>query len=175
MDFCDNRTYDEYFQSPFNISQEVTAETLSLQKALYKHFIPILIVGCVVSVLLNSVLVIVGHTKTVNKSPILVLSLNLATTDCLASIFIATGLLVNSYLPVVLDVDMGSSQCALLIIEIFRLSAIISSAMHLLSLALVHYKGIVKPLHYRYVFLFNIAFNALQCNGFPNQRLTVSK
>ncbi|CAG2166632.1 unnamed protein product [Oppiella nova] len=144
MDFCDNTTIPTYFSY-------VNNEGIESQKTYYKYFVPILIIGCVISVTLNALLVIVGHTKTVNKSPILVLSLNLATTDSLASIFIATGLVVNSYLPVVLEVNMGRSQCTLLIIEIFRLSSLIASAMHLLSLALVHYKGIVKPLHYSYI------------------------
>lgn len=160
MDFCDNQTVQEYFPTkPFNTTNDGFEDIITLQKSLYKHFIPILLFGCVISIVLNALLVIIGHTKTVNRSPILILSLNLATTDCLASIFIATGLLVNSYLPVVLKVDMGRSQCRALILEIFRLSAIISSAMHLLSLALVHYKGIVKPLHYRFVTLFLFSLN----------------
>jgi len=142
MDFCDNSTFSDYFSN-------MNTDGIESRKTLYKYFVPILLVGCAVSIVLNSLLVIIGNTKTVNKSPILVLSLNLATTDCLASIFMGTGLFVNSYLPVVFEIDMGSAVCTTLVIEIFRLSALIASAMHLLSLALVHYKGIVKPLHYR--------------------------
>jgi len=142
MDYCDNTTLTNYFSN-------INNEGIESQKTLYKYFIPILIVGCVVSVVLNALLVIIGNTKTINRSPILVLSLNLATTDCFASIFIAIGLVVNSYLPIVFEIDMKGAKCSLLVIEIFRLSALIASAMHLLSLALVHYKGIVKPLHYR--------------------------
>lgn len=144
MDFCDNYTYVEYYSN-------VNLEGQEDQKSLYKYFIPILFVGCLISVLLNALLVIIGNTKTISKSPILVLSLNLATTDCMASLFVGIGLLFNSYLPIVFDIDLGKAQCALLVIEIFRLSSLIASAMHLLSLALVHYKGIVKPLHYRYL------------------------
>ncbi|XP_054168118.1 D(2) dopamine receptor-like [Oppia nitens] len=182
LDYCSNETIVTYFS-------QINTDGIESQKTYYKYFVPILIIGCVVSVVLNAVLVIVGHTKTVNKSPILVLSLNLATTDSLASIFIATGLVVNSYLPVVFEIDMGASKCSLLIIEIFRLSSLISSAMHLLSLALVHYKGIVKPLHYRAVIfcsqhrtrsihlmsiicwtlpalMFGIYFTSIPCQGF---------
>jgi hypothetical protein len=145
MDFCDNSTILQYFY--VNQTQDSTAQ--EYQKSLYRYLCPVLIMGCLISVVLNAILVVIGNTKTINKSPILVLSLNLATTDCLASLFVGTGLVTNSYLPVVFKIYLG--QCINLVVEIFRLSALIASAMHLLSLALVHYKGIVKPLHYRYV------------------------
>ena len=152
MDFCNETTFQVHFTA-------INAQGIELRKTLYKFFCPILIIACIFSVILNSILVIIGYTKTTNKSPILILSLNLATTDCFASMFVGFGLLVNSYLPVVFDVNFTDFHCVLLVIEIFRLASLIASAMHLLSLALVHYKGIVKPLQYRsvsYLNCFNI-------------------
>ncbi|XP_053211849.1 phosphatidylinositol 3-kinase 2-like [Panonychus citri] len=81
------------------------------------------------------------------KSPVLILSLNLACTDTIASILNGLGVVFNSYLPVVFNVHFDT--CPFLAIEIFRSSALISSVLHLLALAFIHYKGIVRPLHYR--------------------------
>lgn len=114
---------------------------------LYQYFCPPLIIASFISVLLNSALFVVGHIHTHNKSPVLRLSLNLASTDTLASLLSGVGIVFNSYLPVVYGIS--SSRCFFLIYEIFRTSALIASVLHLLALAFIHYKGIVNPLHYR--------------------------
>lgn len=114
---------------------------------LYQYFCPPLIIACFISVVINSALFIVGHIHTHNKSPVLRLSLNLASTDTLASLLSGFGLLFNSYLPVVYNINL--SRCFFLVYEIFRVSALIASVLHLLALACIHYKGIVNPLHYR--------------------------
>lgn len=114
---------------------------------LYQYFCPPLIIACFISVVINSALFIVGHIHTHNKSPVLRLSLNLASTDTLASLLSGFGLLFNSYLPVVYGINLN--RCFFLVYEIFRVSALIASVLHLLALACIHYKGIVNPLHYR--------------------------
>ncbi|KAG9510102.1 hypothetical protein GZH46_01364 [Fragariocoptes setiger] len=115
---------------------------------LYTYVCPALLVFCLLSVLFNSVLMAIGHFRQgINRSPILVLSLNLATTDTIASLLTGLGLFLNSYLPVVFNVHI--SLCQLLVIEIFRVASLVASVLHLLALALVHYRGIVRPLHYR--------------------------
>ena len=150
MDYCDNETLNKYFTTRNN-------DDIGLQIMLYKIFVPILLVGCLFSLLPNAVLVAVGsvsRSSIRSRSPILVLSLNLAATDGLSSVLMGSGLVINSFLPVVLEVNMAgaATSCMGLVLEILRLSALIASAMHLLALALVHYKGIVNPLHYRYVY-----------------------
>lgn len=150
MDFCNNTTYP--------IIESINFEGVESQEYLYKVLVPILLAGCVLSLLLNSVLVAVGtmSRKSIRtRSPILVLSLNLAATDGIASLLMGLGLLINSYLPVVFGINLAGDHgnCSMLIFEILRLSSLIASAMHLLALALVHYKGIVNPLHYRWVCL----------------------
>lgn len=87
------------------------------------------------------------QSKVVNKSPILLLSLNLAVTDLIASLLNGLSILFNSYLPEVYDIKMG--QCSMLMFEVVRDAALVASALHLLALAFVHYRGIVNPLHYR--------------------------
>lgn len=149
MDYCDNETLIKFMPKPSQADIDLEAV-----KNLYKIFVPILLIGCLLSLLLNTILVVVGTWNQAkqsqtnrSRSPILLLSLNLAATDGIASFLMGIGLLVNSFLPVVFNINI--SICSQLILEIFRLSALIASALHLLALALVHYKGIVNPLHYR--------------------------
>lgn len=118
---------------------------------IYAYICPPLVIGCLISVVLNVCLLIIGHFKIKNKSPILLLSLNLATTDTLSSFLVAIGFVFNSYLPKVHN--MHFSPCKMLAFEICRTSALIASVSHLFALAFIHYRGIVKPLHYRQVIL----------------------
>ncbi|KAH7646728.1 hypothetical protein HUG17_2266 [Dermatophagoides farinae] len=148
MDYCDNETLKQFEQTK-------SSDSLESVVYLYKVFVPILLAGCLLSLILNTVLVIIGtiiqsrlSRSNRSRSPILLLSLNLAATDSIASFLMGFGLLINSFLPVVLGINL-TNLCFKLILEIFRLSALIASALHLLALALVHYKGIVNPLHYR--------------------------
>lgn len=117
-------------------------------KPLYTYLCPVIMFVCFFSIMFNAVLINISRqSKAVNKSPILLLSLNLAVTDLFASLFNGLNILLNSYLPEVHDIKMG--QCSMLIIEAFRCAALVASALHLLALAFVHYRGIVNPLHYR--------------------------
>lgn len=146
MDFCDNSTLAQWFVVR-------NFDGLESQVHLYKVFVPILLIGCLISLLLNAVLVAVGtqNRSLRSRSPILLLSLNLAATDGMASFLFGTGLMLNSFLPIVLDINMNSNHtsCLKMMLEILRLSALIASAFHLLLLAFVHYQGISNPLKYR--------------------------
>ena len=153
MDDCDS--YTAYFESIYN-SNDLTEGQKETIVNLYRIFVPILLFLCVLGLIFNGILVAVGSLKRSglkSRSPILILSLNLAATDSLASLFFAIGLFCNSYLPVVHKIHITKKKpawsCILAIVEILRLSALVASVLHLLSLALVHYKGIVNPLHYR--------------------------
>lgn len=140
MDLCSNETS---FQ---NTSNE-TIDDVTRASNLYKYFCPPLIAFSFVSVVINAVLFIVGHVYTQNKTPVLLLSLNLASTDTIASLLTGTGIIFNSYLPVVFGFQF--SRCLFLAYEVVRTSALSASALHLLGLAYIHYKGTVNPLHYR--------------------------
>ncbi|XP_074596070.1 uncharacterized protein LOC141851250 isoform X2 [Brevipalpus obovatus] len=132
----------------------------------------------------------VGTFGTNHKSPVLVLSLNLATTDTIASLLNGLSFLFNSYLPVVFGHDLGK-PCLFVVLELFRMSAFISSVLHLLALASIHYNGTVRPLHYRVraccshhvtrsihfislicwlipLILFCIYFSSIPCQGFQS-------
>ncbi|RWS16229.1 Trace amine-associated receptor 2-like protein [Dinothrombium tinctorium] len=139
MDYCDNNTRTALF-SNINLKGAEIAPTL------YKYLCPPLFFICFISLVLNKILFVIGHLKTRNKSPVLLLSLNLASTDALASLLSGIGLVFNSYLPMVYDIHFD--RCPFLAFEITRMSAMIASVLHLLALAFIHYKGITKPLHY---------------------------
>lgn len=141
MDYCDNQSISHYFS---NINLNGFDDVIHL----YKYLCPILLISCLVGISLNFVLVLIGYLKCTNKSPIFRLSLNLASTDALASFVSAVGLFINSYLPIVFKVEM-SNTCFLLILEIIRMSALVASALHLLALSIVYYRGTSNPLHYR--------------------------
>lgn len=141
MNYCDKNAIDQILsdaRQPDNISE-----------SLYVYVCPLLVIGCLVSVFLNAALLSIGHFKIHNKSPVLLLSLNLATTDTLASLLVAIGFVLNSYLPKVYGIQFP--PCPMLAFEICRTSALLASVMHLFALAFIHYRGIVKPLHYRWV------------------------
>src|SRR5688572_6142543 len=92
LDFCTNATRD-YLASTTNKVGFAEAHEL------YKWLCPPLILGSAISVVINAGLYFVGHRFTRNKSPVLVLSLNLASTDTLASLLMGVGLIFNAYLP----------------------------------------------------------------------------
>lgn len=117
-------------------------------KSLYVYLCPVVLFVCFFSIIFNAILMSISRqSKLINKSPILLLSLNLAVTDLIASVLNGLNILLNSYLPNVFGISLGS--CTLLTIEFFRCSALLASALHLLALACVHYRGTVNPLHYR--------------------------
>lgn len=117
-------------------------------RPLYTYLCPVIIVICFFSIIFNAILISISRqSKVVNKSQVVLLSLNLAITDLIAALFNGLGILFNSYLPEVYSIKMG--QCSMLMFEVVRSSALVASALHLLALACVHYRGIVKPLHYR--------------------------
>lgn len=141
IDFC-NVTEKLKVIALFNSTRDLDI------RPIYTYLCPVIIFICFFSILFNAILIgISRQSKVVHKSPILLLSLNLAVIDLIAALFNGFGILFNSYLPEVYDIKMG--QCSMLIFEVIRCAALVASALHLLALAVVHYRGIVNPLHYR--------------------------
>lgn len=148
MDLCANESSAAISRPTVQESEARQAEA-AFMYTLYNYFCPPLILMSFTSVLINAALVIIGQTYVRRKTPVLLLSLNLASTDTLASLLTGVGLVFNSYLPVVFKIHV--SRCLFLAYEIVRTSALIASALHLLGLAYIHYKGTINPLHYRYI------------------------
>lgn len=117
----------------------------------YVIIIPILLIFCFAAFLGNLALLacvpwIRRRAMTVN----LRLSLSLAGADAWAALLILCGIIVNSYIPVVHNVALGPwTACYFLIFELLRLAGLITSVLHLLTLAINHWLSIVAPLKYK--------------------------
>ncbi|KAI1289546.1 hypothetical protein HDE_09100 [Halotydeus destructor] len=140
VNFCLNQTR-------IFLYAKVNTNGIEVANELYKYFVPILVIGSFASVFINAGLFVIGHRFTRNKSPVLLLSLNLASTDTVASLLMGLSLILNSLLPVVFKVQFP--RCPFVVLELFRTTALIASVLHLLALAYLHYKGTINPLHYR--------------------------
>lgn len=113
----------------------------------YYKFITIpLLVFCAFSVLANAL--ILASLRWIRRplSPTLHISLSLAGADMFTSLVIGIGLIVNSLLPQVFSIQID--KCSQLVIEALRMGGMYTSIGHLLTLAVNHYLGIKKPLHY---------------------------
>ncbi|XP_064457107.1 adrenocorticotropic hormone receptor-like [Ornithodoros turicata] len=118
------------------------------RRSVYALAVPALLLGCFLSFIFNAgVLLSVRWLRRV-LSPTLCFSLSLTFADAYSSLLLGTGLFVNSYLPSH-GVSLGPKEdCFRLGLEAFRLSGLLVSALHLLALAVNHYLGILRPLHY---------------------------
>ena len=140
MDFCKNESIVKLF-SKTNNSGSVYFELL------YKIYCPCIIFAGLVSILLNGILMTVRSNRRLRTSPMLILSLNLALTDEIASILTVIVIIYNSYLPVVFG--LSNNNCFSITIEVFRISSLVASVFHLLALTWLHYSAITNPLHHR--------------------------
>lgn len=119
---------------------------------LYKIVVPVLLVACFLSFIFNLTMVCSVRCLRRKISPTICLSLSLAMADAYASLVIGLGLLFNSLLPIVFNYKLGPfSFCFILSLEAFRLGGLVVSVLHLLALAVNHYIGIIRPLHYAHI------------------------
>lgn len=118
------------------------------QRYVYSFAVPVLLVGCTLAFFFNATVLMSLRWLRRPMSPTLCFSLSLTFADALSAVLLGTGLLLNSYLPIY-GISLGSKErCIVLILEVFRLSGLLASALHLLALAVNHYVGILRPLHY---------------------------
>lgn len=103
MDFCDNSTRAFFEQ----LQNDANRDDIDSALELYKFFCPALIGGSLISVLINAALYAVGRSSSATKSPVLILSLNLASTDTIASLLVGLSIVCNAYLPVVFGVHLN--------------------------------------------------------------------
>ncbi|XP_035217098.1 adrenocorticotropic hormone receptor-like [Stegodyphus dumicola] len=160
-DLLSNETIDEFAsnQSLFHISNDTSFYYTSTPRKpsqdeeelreLYRVVVPVMLTACILSLVFNLIIVYSVRWLRKSLSPTLYLSLSLAVADAYASLVLGVGLVVNSLLPTVYGVDLGPfNACYLLVLEAFRLGGIVVAVLHLLALAINHYVGILRPLHY---------------------------
>ncbi|CAD6198992.1 unnamed protein product [Caenorhabditis auriculariae] len=119
-------------------------------KSIYQWLIPIMIVILLVAIIGNGVIVVSCPFLTSPVSPYLQLCISLALADMTAASLLLTGLVVNSYLPVVLGFNIRKdTQCMEALLEMFRISGMLTSDMHLFALAINQFVGTMWPLKYK--------------------------
>jgi hypothetical protein len=112
-------------------------------RKLYLYSIPPILIFCLVTFIVNTVIVVSSIWIRRPLSPTLSISISLASADAYASLIVGMGLVINSLLPVGFGVSLGPNViCYTLVLEAFRLGGIISSVAHLTALAINHYIGI---------------------------------
>jgi len=135
---------DSSHLNPKNVTSTNNDETIKL---MYKYTVPALLGFCIISLAINIRILTSIYWIRRPLSPTLHISLSLAGADAYTSLILATGLVVNSLLPVGLGIKF-QNECFALFLETQRLGGVIVSVAHLLALACNHYLGILRPLHY---------------------------
>ncbi|XP_012288800.1 lysophosphatidic acid receptor 1 [Orussus abietinus] len=118
------------------------------QRLYYLYGSPILIFFCVLSVVVNIKILLSVYWIRRPLSPTLHISLSLAGADAFSGVILGTGLVLNSFLPYGLGLRLTGIDCFVLLLEAIRLGSIIVTVAHLTALAINHYLGILRPLHY---------------------------
>ncbi|XP_059470314.1 melanocortin receptor 5-like [Neocloeon triangulifer] len=132
-----------------NDTETSSDPTDALIRNLYLLSIPPILLFCFATFVVNSVVVVSSRWIRRPLSPTISISISLAMADAYASLVVGIGLVINSLLPVAFHIPVGPSTiCYVLALEAFRLGGIISSIAHLTALAINHYIGILRPLHY---------------------------
>ena len=75
-------------------------------------------------------------------TPTLIFTLSLCGADAVA----ATAIIISSVMS--FQFHITHAQCIVMVVEVFRLGSMVSSVLHFVALAVNHWMGITKPLHY---------------------------
>ncbi|WKY04342.1 hypothetical protein Q1695_005389 [Nippostrongylus brasiliensis] len=108
-------------------------EKLNYLKGIYTWLIPLMIIILALAIVGNGIIVVSAPFLSSPVSPYLKLCISLV---------------VNSYLPVVIGVQK-SSKCVDAWLEMFRVSGMLTSDMHLFALAINQFFGTMWPLKYK--------------------------
>lgn len=136
----DNFSFDHYLIFPPFLFQDNT-----FQKMFYNYTVPPQMLLSFFVMLANLTILCCIHWIQRPLSSILVLSLSLAMADVCTTLGYTLSLFINSFLRVVYEVEypiLGQ------IVDSLRQSGAIMTVLHLLTLSLYHYLGILKPLQY---------------------------
>ncbi|XP_070164540.1 adrenocorticotropic hormone receptor-like [Polyergus mexicanus] len=129
-------------------STNISNQSGNVDNVLYLYGTPPLILFCVISIAVNIKVLISVFWIRRPLSPTLYISLSLAGADAFSSTALGIGLIMNSFIPNGLGIKLKGVDCFLLVLEVVRLGGVIITVFHLMTLAVNHYLGILKPLHY---------------------------
>lgn len=132
----------------YNVKPNTTEYMLYLVP-IYRVVGPIFLILCLVSFVGNAAILFTGvFIRKKQMTPTLMFSLSLAGADAVAAFAMGTGFFVNNILILNFHLKFYYGDCIVLTVEIVRLSAMVCSALHFMVLAINHFMGITKPLHY---------------------------
>ncbi len=145
MDFVHNESLNDVHSRPNS-----SAHGLESLATIYSWLVPILCTFLLVAAICNALILLSVPWIQKKRSPYLRVCLSLSAADTCTAVLLLLGLLLNSYLPVVLDVTISALfSCVALIFEILRLSLLLVSDLHLLALALIHCFSLLFPLQFK--------------------------
>ncbi|KAF7638568.1 G_PROTEIN_RECEP_F1_2 domain-containing protein, partial [Meloidogyne graminicola] len=116
---------------------------------IYSWLVPSMITILLMAVIGNGLIVISSKWLSIEASHYNWLCISLAGSDCWAAILLIIGLLINSYMPIVLKIYLKKGKCLAAFLEIFRISGMLTSNLHILALASNQFLGICYPLLYK--------------------------
>ncbi|KAE9555650.1 hypothetical protein FO519_001121 [Halicephalobus sp. NKZ332] len=119
-------------------------------RKIYVWLVPVMVSVLAVAVIGNGIIVFSSSWLSRPVNPYHRLCVSLAAADTWAASLLATGLIVNSYMPVVLEIHK-KSECLAALLEIFRISGMLTSNLHIFALAVHQFVGIVYPLRYKII------------------------
>uniref|UniRef100_A0A915AC18 G-protein coupled receptors family 1 profile domain-containing protein n=1 Tax=Parascaris univalens TaxID=6257 RepID=A0A915AC18_PARUN len=121
---------------------------ITFVREIYTWLIPLMITILLVAIIGNSLIVISSPYLSPPITPYLRLCVSLAAADMWAASLLTAGLVINSYLSMVLRIRK-SSDCFAAVLEVFRIGGMLTSDLHLFALAINHFVGIAWPLKYK--------------------------
>ncbi|XP_011168340.2 trace amine-associated receptor 4 isoform X2 [Solenopsis invicta] len=129
-------------------SVNISSQIINVDRILYLYGAPPLILFCLISIVINIKVLMCVFWIRRPLSPTLYISLSLAGADAFSSSVLGIGLILNSFIPIGLGIKLKGMDCFLLALEVVRLGGVIITVFHLMALAVNHYLGILRPLHY---------------------------
>ncbi|XP_071573858.1 adrenocorticotropic hormone receptor-like [Temnothorax nylanderi] len=168
-------------------SVNISSQIENVDGILYLYGTPPLILFCIISIVVNIKVLMSVFWIRRPLSPTLYISLSLAGADAFSSSILGIGLVLNSFIPFGLGIKLKGMDCFLLALEVVRLGGVIITVFHLMALAVNHYLGILKPLHYLSILtyrnttillvllwvlpisFFALYFNLIENNGFQSE------
>uniref|UniRef100_A0AC35FEW6 G-protein coupled receptors family 1 profile domain-containing protein n=1 Tax=Panagrolaimus sp. PS1159 TaxID=55785 RepID=A0AC35FEW6_9BILA len=123
---------------------------IAYARKIYIWLVPVMVSVLTIAVIGNGLIVISAPWLSRPINPYHRLCVSLAAADTWAASLLVTGLIVNSYLPVVIGVHK-KTECLAAFLEIFRISGMLTSNLHIFALAVHQFVGIVYPLRYKMI------------------------
>lgn len=120
-------------------------DDFDLELVRYEHYqtmIPILLIMCFLAILINITVLVISSRSKKPVSLTLKLTLGLAAADIYTSAILGAGLYLHSYLLYVQCFIIPHYFCIAFVVESLRLGAILTSVLHLLLLAINHYRKV---------------------------------